>query len=111
MAEPGVTATGAALDAIDELRALHGPLVFFQSAGCCDGSLPICLEAGELPPGPGDELLGEPGGAPFYIDGDLHRRWGSPPLVLDLSPGAPEGFSLGPGRAHFVTRPAPRRGA
>jgi uncharacterized protein (DUF779 family) len=87
-----VTATDPALAAIERLRAAHGPLAFFQSGGCCDGGLPICLKLGELPPG-------------FYIDAEQYRRWGSPSLVLDLSEGAAEGFSLSPPQAHFVTRP------
>ena len=33
-----VTATPAALEALARLRAAHGPLVLFQSGGCCDGS-------------------------------------------------------------------------
>ena len=106
----GVTATDAALQAIARLRAAHGPLAFFQSAGCCDGSLPICLKEGELPAGPNDMLLGTLDGAPFYIDAELHRRWGCPRLRLDLSPGPAEGFSLSPPDAHFVTRSAPARG-
>jgi len=101
--EASVTATDAALDAIERLRASHGPLVFFQSAGCCDGSLPICLKDGELPPGPGDRLLGRIGGASFYIDSELYSRWGSPELLLDLGRGEAEGFSLSPPEAHFVT--------
>jgi uncharacterized protein len=100
-----VTATDAALQAIEGLRAAHGPLAFFQSGGCCDGSLPICLKAGELSPGPGDTLLGELGGVPFYVDAELYRRWGNPRLMLDLRAGAAEGFSLSPPDAHFVTRP------
>ena len=107
MSQASVTATDEALQAIGDLRVRHGPLAFFQSAGCCDGSLPICLEREELPPGPGDTLLGELDGTPFYIDEELHRRWGSPSLVLDVRPGAAEGFSLGPAGAHFVTSPAP----
>ena len=106
--EQGVAVTDRALEAIERLRGEHGPLAFFQSAGCCDGSLPICLKAGELPPGPGDTLLGMPGGAPFYIDEELHRRWGRPRLLLDLGEGAPEGFSLGPRDQHFVTTEARR---
>jgi len=105
MTQTGVTGTDAALEAIEELRAIHGPLAFFQSAGCCDGSLPICLHQGELLPGPGDELIGVVGGMPFYVDAELYRRWGNPPLVLDVYPGAAEGFSLSPCQAHFVTRP------
>jgi len=102
-----VTATGAAIEAIERLRARHGPLAFFQSGGCCDGSLPICLKDGELPPGSGDELLGTVGGAPFYVDGEQHARWGRPSFLLDVSPAPAEGFSLSPPDAHFVTRPAP----
>jgi uncharacterized protein len=100
-----VAATPAALRAIERLRGEHGALAFFQSGGCCDGSLPICLRGGELPPGPGDLLLGAVGGAPFYVDAEQYARWGEPELVLDVRPGAPEGFSLAPPEAHFVTRP------
>ena len=105
MAETSVTATAAALEAIELLRAQYGPLAFFQSGGCCDGSLPICLKDGELPVGPGDVLLGTPGGASFYVDADQYRRWGSPLFVLDLRAGPAEGFSLSLPDAHFVTRP------
>jgi len=104
MAEASVTATGAALDAIERIRAEHGPLAFFQSGGCCDGSLPICLNEGELPRGPDDVLLGSPGGAPFYVDAEQYRRWGNPLLVLDVSQGEAQGFSLSLPDAHFVTR-------
>lgn len=99
-----VAATAAALEAIDRLQAARGPLAFFQSGGCCDGSLPICLLDGELPTGPGDVELGRLAGAPFYVDADQYERWGRPDFVLDVSPGDPEGFSLGPPGAHFVTR-------
>ena len=100
-----MTATDAALRAIERLRAEHGPLAFFQSGGCCDGSLPICLKQGELAPSADDTLLGTIGGAPFYVDIDLYRRWGSPRFLVDLRPGAAEGFSLSPPHSHFVTRP------
>ena len=99
-----VTATAAALEAIALLEASHGRLAFFQSGGCCDGSSPICLHDGELPPAAGDRLLGHVGGAPFYIDADQHERWGRPAFVLDVSPCAAEGFSLGPPEGHFVAR-------
>jgi len=104
-----VHATPAALEAIRRLEAAHGPLMFFQSGGCCDGTSPICLKAGELPVGPGDVRLGAIGGASFYIDGDQFERWGRPTFVIDVSPGAAEGFSLeGLDGIHFVTRSALR---
>jgi uncharacterized protein len=97
-----------------ELGLAHGPLAIFQSGGCCDGSLPLCLLAGDLAPGPSDLLLGEVVGVPFYIDADQFHRWGEPEFVLDVAAGAPEGFSLGASDAHLVTRslmcPNPHRG-
>ena len=100
----GVRATTAAIDALARIRSTHGSLVLFQSGGCCDGSSPICLPEGELPLSPHDLKLGEVGGAPFYIDGDLYERWNRPAFLLDISPSPPEGFSLGNGDTHFVTR-------
>jgi uncharacterized protein (DUF779 family) len=105
--DPSVTATPEALEVIERLRAAHGPLALFQSGGCCDGSSPICLVEGELPPGPGDLLLGTLGRTPFYIDAEQYRRWRSPSLVLDVREGAAEGFSLeGLEGVCFVTRDA-----
>ena len=102
-----VTATDAALAAIGVVTREHGSVMFFQSGGCCDGSSPICLQEGELPLGPSDVLLGDVGGAPFYIDADQYERWNRPVFVLDVAPDPPEGFSLAaPGGTHFVTRTA-----
>ena len=100
-----VQATGAALEAIRRLEAAHGRLMFFQSGGCCDGTSPICLKDGELPVGAGDVRLGEIGGASFYIDRDQYTRWGAREFLIDVAPGAAEGFSLeGLDGVHFVTR-------
>jgi uncharacterized protein len=99
-----VTATEAALEVISRLEAAYGPVLFFQSGGCCDGTSPICLKDGELPAGPHDIRLGEIGGAAFYIDADQYERWGRPQFVIDVLPGAAEGFSLeGLEGVHFVT--------
>jgi uncharacterized protein len=77
--------------------------VLFQSGGCCDGSLPLCLLADDLVPGSGDAKLGEVAGVPFYIDSEQFQRWGEPEFLLDVASGAPEGFSFGLPDAHFVT--------
>jgi uncharacterized protein (DUF779 family) len=105
MRKVSVKATPAAVEMAEHLRAEHGPLAFFQSGGCCDGSSPICLKDGELPPGPDDLLLGEIAGAPFYMDAEQYERWGRPSFLLDVSQGAAEGFSLSSPDLHFVTRP------
>ncbi len=99
-----IVATDAALAELRRLKAEHGPLMLFQSGGCCDGSLPICLADGELLIGPNDLLLGVIEGCPVYIDGEQDERWGRPAFVLDVALGDPEGFSLGGAGTHFVTR-------
>ena len=90
----GVVATAAAIAEVGRLKAEHGPLEFFQSGGCCDGSSPMCFPAGELLVGPGDILLGEIDASPFYVDADLYERWGRPAFVLDVAPGAGSSLSL-----------------
>jgi hypothetical protein len=99
-----VTATPAALRMAELLTARHGPLAFFQSGGCCDGSSPICLLDGELPPSPNDVLLGMLGDAPFYVDGEQYERWGRPSFEIDVGAGPAEGFSLSAADGHFITR-------
>jgi len=102
---PGVVATRAALDAIDELVRDRGPVMFFQSGGCCDGSLPMCFADGEFIVGDHDVLLGQVGGCPYYIDHRQYEAWKHTQLILDVGEGDPEGFSLGAGdNKHFVIR-------
>ena len=100
-----VRATRAALEVITDLEAAQGPLIFFLSGGCCEGSAPMCLRAGELPLGLHDVCLGEIGGVPFYIDGEQYERWNRPRFEIDVSAGPAEGFSLeGTRGVHFVGR-------
>ncbi len=100
-----VVATPAALAAIEELVTERGPVMFFQSGGCCDGSLPLCFADGEFVVGSHDVLLGAVAGCPFYIDGRQHEVWKHTQLILDVGEGAPEGFSLPAGDdRHFVIR-------
>ena len=101
-----VVATAGALEMLERLSGVHGPLMLFQSGGCCDGSCPVCLPDGELLLGPNDLRLGEVGGAPVWVDREQYRRWREPVLVIDVSPGAAGTLSLeGPLGVHFVTRP------
>jgi uncharacterized protein (DUF779 family) len=105
LTEPAVVATPAALEAIARLVAARGPVMFFQSGGCCDGSLPMCFADGEFQVGEHDVLLGVLGGAPFYIDHRQHEAWKHTQLILDVGDGDPEGFSLAAGPdLHFITR-------
>ena len=101
----GVIATTAALAAIESLVRDRGPVMFFQSGGCCDGSLPMCFEDGEFIIGDHDVLLGYVGRCPFYIDHRQYETWKHTQLILDVGEGDPEGFSLGAGEGkHFIIR-------
>ena len=98
-----VVATEAALAELARLEAEHGPLMLFQSGGCCDGSSPMCLRDGDLLLGPGDRRLGEVGGVPFYVDAEQDERWGCPVFELDVVAGPSSSFSLeGLHDLHFV---------
>ena len=100
-----IDATPAALAELARLRERHGPLMLFQSGGCCDGSSPLCLHEGELLVGPNDLELGEVGGVPFFIDAEQYERWNRPSFLLDVAAGTPDAFTLeARDGIHFVTR-------
>ncbi|BAB04399.1 DUF779 domain-containing protein [Halalkalibacterium halodurans] len=100
-----VTATEAALLLIDKLKQSHGPLMFHQSGGCCDGSSPMCYPEGELRTGANDVLLGKIGGVPFYIAKDQYEYWKHTQLIIDVVDGRGGMFSLeGPEGKRFLTR-------
>jgi uncharacterized protein len=102
---PRVIATDAALALIAKLAARHGPLMFHQSGGCCDGSAPMCYPAGEFRVGMSDVQLGEIGGAPFYMSGPQFEYWKHTQLIIDVVPGRGGMFSLeGPEGLRFLTR-------
>jgi uncharacterized protein (DUF779 family) len=100
-----VVATEAALRMIAELRGRHGPLMFFQSGGCCDGSAPMCYPAGEFDVSDTDVCLGNLDGAPFFMGSEQFAYWEHTQLVIDVVAGNGGMFSLdnGTGR-RFLTR-------
>ena len=100
-----VTATPEALNLITEIVADHGPVLFHQSGGCCDGSSPMCFPQGEFQIGDHDVKLGDIGGAPFYISGPQYEVWKHTDLIIDVVPGRGGMFSLDNGRGfRFLTR-------
>ncbi len=100
-----VTVTPAALTLIEQLKAEHGPILFYQSGGCCEGSAPMCFPLGEFRIGNRDVKLGEIGGSPFYISAQQFEYWKHTQLIIDVVPGFGAAFSLeGPGGLQFLTR-------
>ena len=100
-----VTVTDAAAALIRRLVLDHGPVMFFQSGGCCDGSAPMCWPKGEFRLGERDVRLGVIEGAEYWIGGDQYERWAHTRLVLDVVPGRGAGFSLeAPEGLRFIIR-------
>src|ERR1043165_9683984 len=106
-----VLATEAALDLIGMLKDRHGPLMFHQSGGCCDGSAPMCYLAGEFRTGASDVLLAdltveevaEP--VPFWMSKSQYEVWSHTRLIVDVVEGRGSGFSLeAPEGVRFLIR-------
>ncbi|MGY4719319.1 DUF779 domain-containing protein [Naumannella huperziae] len=106
-----VLITDRAAELLGRLVGRHGPVMFHQSGGCCDGSAPMCYPQGEFIVGDRDVLLGvisagpgEPG-VPVWISGSQYELWKHTQLVLDAVPGRGSGFSLeAPEGQRFLTR-------
>ena len=97
---PQVLTTPAAVALMEKLRAKHGPLMFHQSGGCCDGSSPMCYPLGEFITGDSDVLLAtiaysdDGPGVPFYMSRPQFEYWKHTQLILDVVPGRGGMFSL-----------------
>ncbi len=100
-----VEATEKALQLVAKLEAIHGPLMFHQSGGCCDGSAPMCYPRGDFRVGKSDVKLGSIGDAPFYMSESQFEYWQHTHLTIDVVPGRGSGFSLeSPENVRFLTR-------
>ena len=107
--EDKVTATPAALALLAQIVAEHGPVLFHQSGGCCDGSSPMCYPDGDFIVGDRDVLLGVldvgADGVPVWISGPQFEAWKHTQLVIDVVPGRGGGFSLeAPEGKRFLSR-------
>ncbi|WP_314148594.1 DUF779 domain-containing protein [uncultured Leifsonia sp.] len=81
------------------LAEAHGPLMFHQSGGCCDGSAPMCYPVGMFQVGASDVLLGtlEVDGIDpvrVYMSASQFEYWKYTHLTIDLVDGRGSGFSV-----------------
>jgi uncharacterized protein (DUF779 family) len=90
----------------------HGPLMFHQSGGCCDGSSPMCFPAGDFITSDNDVLLGtfdigltEPQPINFWMSREQFEYWSHTHLTIDVVPGRGSGFSVeSPEGVRFIIR-------
>lgn len=106
---PGALITAPAAELLERLQDRHGPVMFHQSGGCCDGSSPMCYPRGDFLVGDRDVLLGVldvgPEGVPVWISGPQYETWKHTQLVIDVVPGRGGGFSLeAPEGMRFLSR-------
>lgn len=100
-----VSVTEDAVSLIEKLKAEHGPLLFHQSGGCCDGSAPMCYPVHEFKIGNSDVYLGQIADCPFYISASQFEYWQHTHLIIDVVKGRGSGFSLeAPEGVRFLTR-------
>ncbi|WP_109208700.1 MULTISPECIES: DUF779 domain-containing protein [Microbacterium] len=112
-----VAVTDAAASLLRQLTAQHGPLMFHQSGGCCDGSSPMCFPVGMFLTGPSDVRLGEldvglgpsagseAGAIEVFISAAQFEYWKYTHLTIDVVPGRGAGFSVeGPTGHRFIIR-------
>src|SRR5580765_4771329 len=105
MEVPRVEMTDAATAVLRQPVAGHGPLLFHQSGGCCDGSSPMCYPRDEFLVGGSDVKLGEIGQVPFYMSAAQFEYWQHTHLIIDVVPGRGGMFSLeGSEGVRFLTR-------
>jgi hypothetical protein len=111
MTSARVDVTGAAADILRRLTGVHGPLMFHQSGGCCDGSSPMCFPDSEFRLGGSDVHLGD-----LRVDGldapvsvwmseSQFAYWRHTHLTIDIVPGRGSGFSVeAPEGVRFLIR-------
>lgn len=105
-----VAVTDEAAALVRTLTARHGPLMFHQSGGCCDGSSPMCYPIGMFMTGPSDVLLGAldvglDDSVEIYMSESQFEYWKYTHLTVDVVPGRGAGFSVeGPTGMRFLIR-------
>jgi len=79
---------------IDQLRAEHGQLIFHQSGGCCDGTMPMCFQSDDFIIGARDLCLGVIHGCKFYMASDQFEYYKNMHICIDVCSGRGSSFSL-----------------
>lgn len=89
-----VVATDKAKALIEKLQKLHGPLVLVHSEGCCDGTSPLCIKSDDFYLGNQDIKIGEIFGVPYYMHTSNLSYWEHLQIVVDITEGIGNSFSL-----------------
>ena len=105
-----VDVTEPAAELLRTLTEAHGPVMFHQSGGCCDGSAPMCYPSGDFMLGDADIHLGDldiglDQQVPVWMSRSQFEYWSHTHLTIDVVPGRGAGFSLeAPEGVRFLIR-------
>ncbi|MBM9466234.1 DUF779 domain-containing protein [Nakamurella sp. YIM 132084] len=106
-----VAHTEAAADLLRRMTDRHGPLMFHQSGGCCDGSSPMCYPLGDFITSDSDVRLGDlvveglESPVTVWMSASQFEYWRHTHLTIDVVPGRGSGFSVeAPEGVRFLIR-------
>lgn len=87
-------ATDKAIEVIELLKVKYGNVLFEQSSGCCDGTVPMCFQADEHYISSQMVLVGYIAGVPYYIDKTQAEYLQNMQIIVDVLDGRGAAFSL-----------------
>lgn len=83
MALKRLDVTPKAAEVIQQLKEIHGELVFNQSGGCCDGTSPMCYAKSDFIVPSRNIKLGEICGCQFFIDHQQYEYFKQTFITID----------------------------
>lgn len=89
-----LVATKKAIEMVELLKSKHGNILFQQSSGCCDGTVPMCFDADGYYISSQMILIGKIADVPYYIDKNQAEYLKNMQIVVDIMDGPGASFSL-----------------
>lgn len=89
-----LVATEKAIKIVELLKNKYGNLLFEQSSGCCDGTVPMCFQADGHYISSQMVLVGYIAEVPYYIDKTQAEYLKNMQIIVDAFEGHGAAFSL-----------------
>jgi uncharacterized protein len=105
-----ITATENAIQVIEILKLKHGNILFEQTSGCCDGTVPLCLKADGHYISSQLVIVGHIADVPYYMEKRQLRYLEPMQIEIDVMDGPGASFSLESAEGYcFRIRPTVER--
>lgn len=83
-----------AAEIIEQIKSENEELIFHQSGGCCDGTVPMLLLKEDLYLDDSDVCLGDVCGIEYYMNREQFEYWKHTYITVDITEGRGSSFSL-----------------